>query len=276
MKTAFLTTRALIVLLAGVNGCRGITGPNLPIGAVPLTPPRAYTLWWSLTEACSERTGDFSAIRWYVLPGKTEFEVDGKVYQSYWWSAGNVIVVAEPVKLIGRLVRHEMLHALTGGAHTHEHFVDKCGGVVVCGGDCLSEAGDFPSPPPSSPVIGSADLDVAVRVDPINPSLAVDSGWIAITVTATHPMNYPVWVQLDPVAPDESSAATFGYVLDCLGACAGASEYTYMTGERLGFNGGQTRQYVFDRQLPAEAFSVRGFFNTDTSARVTFRVVSEP
>ncbi len=259
-----------------IAACSRVVEPKLPAGAVSITAPRAYRFWWSLTETCAGVRGDFSAVRWYVLPDAAAFEVNGKAYQSFWWAATNQIVVVERDKLAGRLIRHEMLHALTGAGHVHEYFIDKCGGVVVCGADCTAEAGDFSPPPQNAAVVRSRDLDVAVHVDPLEPSITADSGWIAATVSVRNNLNYPVWVQLDPVAPGASSSATFGYILDCSSTCGGGTEYVYVSGNRLGLNAGQTRRYVFDRQLPPGAFALRGFFNSDTTAPTTFSVAPEP
>ena len=54
--------------LAGL-ACESLVAPALPDGATVLTPPPVYARWWAMTEACSRRTGDLSAVTWYVATG---------------------------------------------------------------------------------------------------------------------------------------------------------------------------------------------------------------
>lgn len=255
----------------GTTGCDGITEPKLPAGAVPMQAPLVYGLWWGMTEACSGISGDLSSVRWYALP-EAAFEVNGGTYQSYWWTTGNRIVVAGPSKMAGPLIRHEMLHALTGSKHSREYFVDKCGGIVACGGQCLAEAGEPSAPPGDATAITPTDLHVTVDVTPAQAAFNSDSGWVAITVSATNTRAYPVWVHLLPVAPGSFYSETFGYEIQCESACGGRSEYTYIAADRIGFNPGQTRRYSFDLHISPDLFLVRGNFNSDTTSEKSLEV----
>lgn len=87
-----------------------ITTP-MPPGAIRIQAPRPYAFWWQMTEACSGRTGDIADIRWFVVPNADSFAVHGKQYNGYWFE-NNSIVIASTHRLVGQLVRHEMLHAL--------------------------------------------------------------------------------------------------------------------------------------------------------------------
>jgi hypothetical protein len=257
----------------GTTGCDGITEPKLPAGAVPMQAPLVYGLWWEMTEACSGISGDLSSVRWYELPGATNLEVNGRTYQSYWLATGNRIVVAGRSRMAGPLIRHEMLHALTGPKHSREYFVDKCGGIVACEGQCLAEAGEPSAPPGDAATITPSDLDVAVDVTPAQAAFTSDSGWVAITVSAKNTRAYPVWVHLLPVGPGSSYSATFGYEVRCESTCGGRSAYAYVAADRMGFNPGQTRRYSFDLQLPPDLFLVRGNFNSDTTSEKSLGVM---
>ena len=245
--------------------CQSVTDPNFPAGAIPMTPPSVYSLWWELTKSCSGVTADFAAIHWFELPNASEFSIRDTTYQSYWWGNGNRIVVVGRKKFEGQLIRHEMLHSLTGVDHRSDYFLDKCGGVVACEGNCLKEAGALPQPAADAPVIDMSRVSVGVSIEPKQPSVQAFGGWIAITVTARALIDSTAWVSLSPVGIGSTASATFGYV-DCVeGACDGSLAYKYVFADRIGFLSGQIRRYVFDRQLPAGDHLVRGFFNTDTA-----------
>jgi hypothetical protein len=169
-----------------------------------------------------------------------------------------------------------MLHALTGPRHPHEYFIDKCGGVVACEVDCLAEAGEDPAPPIDAPTINPGDLSVESIMQPPDASISTDSGWAAITITARNIRTVPVWVRMTAVAPAEPAAATFGYVFQCIsGGCGSGDEYSYVYADKVGFAAGQTRRYVFDRQLRPGTYSVRGFFNIDSTTTTTFQVSAQ-
>ena len=241
-----------------------------------MQPPRVYAMWWQLTQECSGVTGDFASVRWYEVPNASQISVDGSDVQGYWWADKNRIVIAGREVLGGQLVRHEMLHALVGAGHSHDYFIDKCGGVVACEGPCLAEAGDIPPPPVDALTINPSQLSLQSAMEPADASISTDSGWAAITVAARNTQTEPVWVRMTPVAPNEPAAATFGYVVECIaGACAGADEYAYVYADRVGFAAGQTRRHVFDRRLEPGTYSLSGFFNVDTASKTTFQISSQ-
>ena len=264
------------LLAAATISCGGITEPAFPAGAIPMQPPRVYAMWWQLTQACSGVTGDFARVRWYEVPNTSQIVVNGTPVQGYWWPDENRIVVAGSQVLQGQLVRHEMLHALTGSAHSHEYFIDKCGGVVACEADCLKEAGDTPAPPLDAATISPRDLSVESITQPPNASISTDSGWAAITITARNTKAEPVWVHLTYVAAGDPAAATFGYTVQCIsGGCWSGDEYTYIWADKVGFAPGQTRRWVFDRHLEPGTYSLRGFFNVDTTSATTFQISAQ-
>jgi hypothetical protein len=252
----------LPVLLAA---CWLGTEPDFPSGAVPLEPPAPYRLWWDLTQQCSGLTGEFSQVRWYVLPGAGELPSG---HHGYWYGAGNRIVLAEAHVLAGGLVRHEMLHALLRGegAHSASYFRDRCGGYVACVGECAAEVGPPPLPGPEAPVVEVRELEVTLAVAPAAPSRASDGGWVALVVTARNPRPAAVWVRLVPIAPGHPAATTFGYTGD------GLREYSFVWDSLAGFGPGAVQREVFDLQLWRDKVEVRGHFNADTTAPVSIRL----
>lgn len=261
-------------LMLVVYACSHPTEPGFPSTAVALYPPAPYRLWWALTESCSRLTGNFDRVRWYVVPGGDRINVNGQLYDGEWFPQSNRIVLATPSIFRGGLVRHEILHALTrSGEHSLKYFIEDCGGVVTCTDQCAREAGAPSEPPASAEEIAASDLLTSIRVDPTEPLVPSDSGWVALTVTVANSRVYPVWARLIPVDLGASASATFGYFLECPYGCAGGSEYEFTFETRMGFFAGQARQLVFDRQLTAGDYAVRGFFNSDTTGPVMFRVV---
>jgi hypothetical protein len=238
-----------------------------------MDPPRVYEMWWGLTESCSGIAADFSHVQWYQVPNVSQIVVAGSPGQGYWWSDGNRIAIAGKAVFDGQLVRHEMLHALTRGGHTHEYFMDKCGGVVACVGPCLTEAGDTPAPPADALTIDVTDLAVESYVQASDAPIPTDSGWVALTITARNPRNEPVWVSLRTVVPNEKASATFGYDLHCTsGGCGGGGGYNFVWDDKIGFAAGQTRRYVFDRHVEPGTYALRQFFNIDTTSSTTFQI----
>lgn len=241
-----------------------------------MDPPRVYKMWWGLTESCSGITADFSGVRWYQVPNVSEIVVGSNTVGGHWSPEGNSIAIAGKEVLDGQLVRHEMLHALTGASHTHEYFIDKCGGVVACVGPCLTEARDSPTPPNDALTIDVTDLAVESSVHESDASISTDSGWAALTITARNPRNEPVWVSLRTVAPSENASATFGYDFKCTsGGCSSGEEYNFVWDDKIGFAAGQTRRYVFDRQVEPGTYTLRQFFNIDTTASTTLKISAQ-
>src|SRR5262245_7972265 len=138
-------------VVIGAAACRELVDPPLPAGAEAFVAPSEYGLWWTLTEACANRTASLSDVSWYVVRGARMIRDGGKTVSGYWSAASNRIVLAEDAAQTGAVVRHEMLHALlqTGG-HPRTAFLENCGGVVSCGEDCVRDAGPAPAAPTSA------------------------------------------------------------------------------------------------------------------------------
>jgi hypothetical protein len=259
---------SIALSLAGLFACHSPTEPRLPSGAVLMQAALPYAFWWQMTEACAGTTGELASVRWYSVPGTSTIAIDGKDYDGYWFGGSNSIVLAEDAVLDGPLVRHEMLHALVRTPrHERMDFVDNCGGVVACEGQCEAEAGKPGDPAPSTTEIPVDQLEIESVIEPSNPSMASDSGWIAISVVARNPLPDDAWALLAPVGPGSEYSATFGYIIRCVAACEGGTGdgYTYIEGTRFGFPGNSVRRYVFDFQLSPGTYGVRVTFNSDTT-----------
>jgi len=259
--------------------CSELTAP-LPSGAIEWTPPARFALWWQMTESCSGRQGDLRAIRWYVVPNVSSIDVDGEKVQGVTFGTDR-IVLAEPYRLDGSLVRHEMLHALLRvGGHPRDAFLAACDGIVVCDSVCEADAGGRQTPPPGALEITPHDLVTRVEIVPQQPSASRNDGAVAVIVSITNPRSTPAWVRLTPQAPGDSFSHTFGIAFDYddtggVFADSGgvfASSYSFTEEPRFPLGPNETRRWVWDGNLFAGAYGLRGWFNSDTTQRVVVNV----
>lgn len=237
--------------------------------------PGVYSTWWRMTESCSYRRGDLTAVKWFYVPGATVLRLGGDQVDGIWYSEFNAIVLSDDSRLSGSLVRHEMLHALVGGSHAGPYFANLCAGVVVCVYDCAAEAASLPPPDDSAPELPASELEVQVDLQPPNPSLAIDDGWVAIVISARNPRTTAVWIPLAPVESGSPYASTFGFTARCIERCDGSyatSSYYYTQPPRLGISARAVKRGVLDLQFPPGVYAVRGTFNVDTTAAVTLKV----
>jgi hypothetical protein len=96
----------MLVILLG--GC----GQFEPAHDQRINPPASYEAWWSSTEACSGRTGSFSSVQWFMVPGHSFDCPNGKCVGR--WEGKHKIYIAEDWLHSEMVVRHEMLHDLIG------------------------------------------------------------------------------------------------------------------------------------------------------------------
>jgi hypothetical protein len=256
--------------------CASMTDPAFPAGAAAMRAPRPYALWWQLTESCSNRSGVLERINWYVVPGTTSITVAGREYQGFFFQQSSAIVLAGKELLDGPLVRHEMLHALTGPGHSRQFFIDACGGVVACDDECIRDAGGPAlTPDTTAPVVAVTSLTASSHTEPPRPSVTQDSGWVALTITVRNQATRGVWARLSPIPGNSAFSATFGYDISvCRATCAsGRGSYEFMAGERIGFTAGALLRRMFDIRLDPGVYTLRGFFNIDTAAVDTIVVL---
>lgn len=267
------STHRLLAPLAFVAACQAPTEVSLPANAQLIAAPAPYALWWQVTEACSGLSGDFSSVHFYVVPGVNTIADGSDQSLGMWYSSGNRIVIAGAHELDPRIVRHEMLHALIGPAagegHPNEYFVQRCGGVVDCQNVCLTDGPPAQTPDMLATVLDPKEMQLDLQLIPAAPSPSAYGGWLAITVTATNPLDQPVWVSVPRAAPGRADGETFAYALQ--GAVAG---YDYTLADAVYFTPRQTRRYTFDvpvgqgqGQLASSgSYSLSGLFATAQTA----------
>jgi len=82
----------------------------------PIAAGESYADWWSATEECSGRRGDFTRVRWYTASSITY----DAVYARGVWLPPHDIVLLEGYEEHEPTTRHEMLHDLMDGDPHHE------------------------------------------------------------------------------------------------------------------------------------------------------------
>ena len=261
-------------IAALVCACSRPTAPGLPAGAVRWIPPARFSLWWQMTESCSKRAGDLGTVEWYVVPNAMTLDIGGERLHGYWIGTPNRIVLADARRLDGPLVRHEMLHALLQTIdHPRDPFLIDCDGIVSCDGACDVDTGGRASPPESASEVSTRDVRTRLDIAPGQPAQTLDQGAVALVVSITNPRSEPVWVRLTPQGASDPFSTTFGIAVDYEDpARIGTSAYTWITGSRFGLEPGATRRYVWDGQLPAGRYGIRGYFNIDTAPRIILEV----
>jgi len=263
----------VVLVLAGLFSlalaCHDSTAPHVEAGAVPLTAPARFALWWRVTEACSALTGDLASVQWYVVPNTTTLTYENKQVDAYWIGNPDRIVLADTRRNDGMIVRHEMLHALLHrNGHPRDAYLTACGGVVACDGACAVEAGGYASTPESAPVL--QPRDVAPRVDVFAPLPAEvsDTGAVAVMITITNPRSDPVWVRLTPRESGDFQYPTFGIIADYDNpANIATTDVEWSQGDRLPLGAGENRRWVWEGSFRRGRFGMLGYFNSDSLPR---------
>ena len=270
VRVAFSLTALLSLALA----CDGATDPHVALGAVSITPPSQYAVWWRLTQSCSGLTGDYATVKWYVVPNTTTINDAGKQVDAYWISNPDRIILADARRNDGKIVRHEMLHALRHrDGHPRDAFLVACGGVVACDGECALEAGGYGSPATSAPELQPSE--VTPRVDVISPlpTEVSETGPIAVMIMITNPRAEPVWVRLTRRESGDLRYPTFGVVADYDNPAnvAGVAADWSLT-DRLPLGAGERKHWVWESTLRPGRYGILGYFNSDSVARQVISV----
>ena len=265
MRVALVLSSFLSLALA----CDSTTAPDVPSTAVPLTAPARFALWWRVTQACSGITGDFRSVSWYVVPNTGSLSYQGKKVNAYWIGDPDRIVLADSLRDSGPIVRHEMLHVLLHrNGHPRSAFLEACGGVVACDGECALEAGVYGSTSASAPVLQPRDVGTRVDVLAPLPAEVVDSGAAAVLITITNPRAEPVWVRLTPRESGDFQFPTFGFVADYdEPSRIAASAIEWSQADRISLDAGERRRWLWEGTLRPGRYGILGFFNVDSVAR---------
>jgi hypothetical protein len=120
-------------------------------------------------------------------------------------------------------------------------------------------------------------LNVSAQVDSTRPSLARDSGWIAITIAIHNPRATAVRVHLTPFIPGYKASGTYGYAdgyCDHFPGRFSDPSYDVADDSTLVLGAGETQREVFDLRVWTVCTVVKPFFNDDTLP--TIRVEPQP
>lgn len=95
-----------------------------PNDATPLDPPAHYRELWNAAQSCTGRSGKWSELRFYIVPGDRFNTPDGD-------AAGrterhNIYLAEVNGWRNDRVVKHEMIHALGVDGHPTHPFVNPC------------------------------------------------------------------------------------------------------------------------------------------------------
>lgn len=200
------------LLLAGAAVVAACYDDDFPPNAERFDPPPQYALWWNEAETCSHTAGDASRVRWYRTPRGVDLQGASHVAGQY-DPNGHRIALAGDFVDDGRVVRHEILHALHPRVqHPRDLFLRRCGDVVPCTGTCASEAGPTPIIPDSVRRVLPEDIVVSIHVTPSSPGSDLFEGHFVLVVVARNPFDEPVMVNF-PDSNRFGGARTFGYQL---------------------------------------------------------------
>jgi hypothetical protein len=193
-----------------------------------------------MTEACSGRTGDFSAVRWYEVPGS--LIRNGEAAGGYWSSSANQIVMQHDLLHTGWLVRPEMLHAqlrLRSG-HPREQFLGACAGLVECNGACAENAGAWhPATPYVTVPTDSMEVATELRVEP--PERDGDH-WVTLRSVVRNPTGRAVFV-----VPPSFGLERSGFAYDVRGPKGSISTiHSSADSSRFFFAPRETKEFVFE------------------------------
>ena len=252
----------------------------LPAGAEQFQPFAPYAFWWDMVSECSQMNGDLAGVTWYYVPDTDSLPLRGRWVDGYWSKANNRVVLSSRARMVGQVVRHEMLHALTRGeGHDREFFVERCGGVVSCTGTCREEAGTPTDPPAGAPLMSVHHLRLESRLYPDVPLFGRDSGFFAVSVSVTNDSAYDAWIALDSVFSSPNAVVTFGSIqlvaagpdAPCHFAFDNQSTFIW-NDQHFGIPAHSTRRLVFDRHgIRSDGDAcIYGFFNADTAAVLHF------
>jgi len=277
-RLAFVVAQLLFGLLAVGIGCSTVlTEPPLPVESVALSPPAQYQLWWRLTEECSGTMLPMDRVSWYVVPdARFLISAEGDSVQGLYYPISHHIVLAGQSLQSGRLVRHEMLHALIGQAgHPTEYFQERCGGIVACETTCIHDGSPRAPRDSTGPIMRSSALTLAARVEPSAPSMARDSGYFLLTVSATNPLPYGIRVRLTPVVPEYWASSTFGFEQSACSSPAryDGATYAYARDSILVLGPHETLRQGFDLRATNQCTLVRPTFNLDTLPSVRVQAI---
>jgi len=242
----------VLALVAGV-ACGHLTDPPLQSDAEPFVPPPAYARWWAMVEACSGITRPLANVQWFAARGVLlNPDGGGEQVGGYYSLASNRIVLAGNDTIDGSVVRHEMLHALIRvRGHPRAEFLQRCGGIVACGPDCVQEAGPAPAPDAGTPTVMPVDLEVTVIVSPTAPNSSTDGGLFTFSIMVRNPFPHPVIALLRSFAG--TIPRSYPYDVQGVSGGSGGAHLAFDSGVTY-FLAGETKRDVVDLAVAPNGF----------------------
>ena len=254
-RNAALLGRGLVIVaaVALLSSCE-ITAP-LPAGAEPFAPLAHYGRWWAMIEECSGRTRPMADIKWFVAPGASFNSPSGSASGMY-TNSSNRIIIAEASLRDGRVVRHEMLHALLRRSkgeveHDAEYFLRRCASAVTCTSRCVETSGPVARPPVNAATLPASTLELTLEIDSVaRRSTYPDFAYVPVIVRARNPLDvgfvldlreingHRITFDLNPAPPADVPPAQWARLTETFDPM---SAY---------FAPGETKTHVFDLYLP--------------------------
>jgi hypothetical protein len=240
-------------------------------------------MWWQQVEACSGLSGDLAKVSWWVEPGVNTVTGRGGAAGLYYEERHSIVLAGNWVD-DGRVVRHEMLHALSPTTeHPRELFRDRCGDVVSCGGECVTEAGPPPVRGPEVVRVPLDSLHITLEMVPATPASSLMNGHMMLVVSATNPFNHAVVVEF-PELGGVGGPRGFGYSMleHPHGGGLFYNGFQYDAGVAY-FGAGETKRGVFDfhlatmrarGMLDAGNYRAQGLFDVHKSRDTLFFAIA--
>ena len=171
---------------------------------------------------------------------------------AFWSSKDNRIVLATNAVTNGRIVRHEMLHALSRSrGHPAPLFRVQCDGVVRC--DELCRSGDDDRRPTTSAIrVPVSALEIAIASFPAQPASSVDDGAFQVIVKITNPASHQVVADFRTTDPAIAISVSPGELRL-------TADHEVGDPRLARFGPGERKQYVFDLRVG------------DTTSRIVFK-----
>lgn len=241
----------MLIVVCVVAACRSTTEP-LPPNAELFEPPAVFARWWTMTEACSGRSGDLAAVQWYRVP-TSGVPLGGEWIAGYYEPRENRIVLAAEQVDNGAAVRHEMLHSLLQvPGHPRAEFLEACASILECSGICATDAGPWRAPRPDYVVLPPDSLEIDSKAELLPPE-ADGQRWVVLQLTVRNPLSRAVVVASPgkTVTPD-----TFGF--DVRGPEGGISGSDVASdSSTLFFQPYETKSRLFEFRVASELSAIR-------------------
>jgi len=127
-----MRTLALLLTLVTAGACGSIVDPEItvPPDAVMTGPLQEYATWYRAMEICTGVSGDFSLVRWFSVPGERWWDPRWQQYAIGTWRAPHDIYIADAHLDNEFVVKHEMIHDLLRGGHTHDPRFEECSHIA--------------------------------------------------------------------------------------------------------------------------------------------------